>query len=103
MQTKGIQKMKQKKNNFNPTFKAKVACEALRENKSINEIASETGVHQTQINKWKKTLIENGSSLFERKNNKSKNQDIDVEELQRLVGEQAIQLAWYKKKFGIAN
>jgi transposase len=48
--------MKQKKNNFNPTFKAKVACEALRENKSINEIASENGVHQTQINKWKKNV-----------------------------------------------
>ena len=95
--------MKQKKNNFNATFKAKIACEALRENKSVNEIASENGVHQTQINKWKKTLIENGSSVFERKNNKSKNQEVDVEELQRLVGEQAIQLAWYKKKFGIAN
>jgi hypothetical protein len=51
----------------------------------------------------KKTLIENGSSLFERKNNKNKSQDVDIEELQRLVGEQAIQLAWYKKKFGIAN
>ena len=95
--------MKLKKNNFNPSFKAKIACTALRENKSINEIASEHGVHQTQINKWKKVLIESSPSLFERKNSNGKNQNVDVEELQRLVGEQTIQLAWYKKKFGIAN
>ena len=95
--------MKLKKNNFSSAFKAKVACAALRENKSVNEIASENGVHQTQINQWKKVLIENGPSLFERKNSKSKSQNVDVEELQRLVGEQTIQLAWYKKKFGITN
>lgn len=95
--------MKQKKNNFNAAFKIKIACEALREHKTVNEIASENGVHQTQINKWKKTVVENGASLFERKNDMNKKNDVDVEELQRLVGEQAIQLAWYKKKFGIAN
>jgi transposase-like protein len=95
--------MKLKKNNFNSAFKAKIACAALRENKSTNEIASENGVHQTQINQWKKILVENSSLLFDRKNNVNSKQDIDVEELQRLVGEQAIQIAWYKKKFGIAN
>lgn len=95
--------MKQKKNNFNSSFKAKIACVALRENKSINEIASEHGVHPTQINKWKKVLIETSPLLFERKNSNEKSQNVDVEELQRLVGEQTIQLSWYKKKLGITN
>jgi transposase len=95
--------MKLKKNNFNSAFKAKIACAALRENKSVNEIASENGVHQTQIKQWKKVLIDNSSFLFDRKNNINSKRDIDVEELQRLVGEQTIQLAWYKKKFGITN
>ena len=95
--------MKQKKNNFNSAFKAKVACAALRENKSVNEIASENGVHKTQINQWKKILVDEGRTLFERKNGNEKNQNVDVAELQRLVGEQTIQLAWYKKKFGLSN
>lgn len=93
--------MNQKKNNFNPAFKAKVACMALRENKAINELASEHGVHSSQINTWKKTVIQNSSTLFERKNKKSKN--VDVAELQRIVGQQAIQLEWYKKNLGIAD
>lgn len=95
--------MKQKKNNFSSSFKAKVACEALRENKSTNEIASEKGVHPTQINQWKKIVIEESPTLFERKNSKDKNKNIDVDELQRIIGEQAIKLAWYKKKLGIDN
>jgi transposase-like protein len=95
--------MKLKKNNFSSKFKATVGCEALRENKSINEIASEKGVHPTQINKWKKVIVEESSTLFERKNGKAKNQDDDIEELQRLVGEQAVKLAWYKKKLGTTN
>lgn len=95
--------MKQKKNNFNAAFKAKIACTALRENKSTNEIASENGIHKTQVNQWKKTLVEESPTLFERANSSSKNQNANVEELQRIVGEQTIQLAWYKKKFGIAN
>ena len=93
--------MKKKKSNFNSAFKAKIACAALRENKSTNEIASENGVHATQINQWKKILIEKSSTLFEPDNNKNKN--TDIEEFQRIIGEQAIELAWYKKKFGIAN
>ena len=91
--------MKQKKN-FTARFKAKIACEAMRENKAIGEISTENGVHPTQINKWRKTITENSAELFERKNGKKKQEHVDVVELQRLLGEQAIQLAWYKKKLG---
>lgn len=91
-----------RKNNFTATFKAKIACAALRENQSINELSAEHGVHATQINKWRKVVTSNSATLFERKTEK-KTQTVDVEELQRLVGEQAIQLAWYKKKLGHTN
>lgn len=96
-------KMRQKKSVFSSAFKAKVACEALRENKTTIEIASEHGAHPSQINKWKKIIIKEGSTLFEHKNNKKNKSSIDIGELQRIVGEQAIQLAWYKKKLGITN
>lgn len=89
-----------RKNSFTTAFKAKVACAALRENKSISELCAEHGVHATQINKWRKTITDQSATLFERKNDKRHQADLDVAELQRIVGEQAIQLAWYKKKLG---
>jgi len=92
-----------RKSSFTTAFKAKVACAALRENKSISERSAEHGVHATQINKLRKTMTDHGSTLFERKADKKHHPVVDVEELQRLVGEQAIQLAWYKKKLGHIN
>lgn len=89
-----------KKNNFSAAFKAKIGCAALRENKSINELSSEHGVHTTQINRWRKIIVEDSAILFEQANKKGTQKDVDVEELQRIVGEQAIKLAWYKKKLG---
>ena len=89
-----------KNNRFTTTFKAKVACAALRENKSISELSSEHGVHKTQINKWRKTMVDNGATLFERKKDKKRHIDVEIDELQRIIGQQAIQLEWYKKKFG---
>ena len=72
----------------------------MRENKTVNELSAEHGVHSAQINQWRKTVVENSPSLFEKKNNKRTQSDVDVEELRRIVGEQTIQLAWYKKKLG---
>ena len=45
-------------------FKAKVALTALSESKTLAEIASEFGVHPTQITRWKQDLAENASDLF---------------------------------------
>ena len=99
--------MSQKRNSFSPTHKAKLACLALTETKTINELASESGIHPSQIVQWKKKLVDESYIIFEPKRGKSaatkKQNNVDVAELQRLVGEQAIMLAWYKKKFGLAN
>jgi len=45
--------------------KSKIALEAVKEQKTVNEIAQEYGVHPTQIGLWKKVLLENASQLFE--------------------------------------
>lgn len=92
-----------KRGNFSSAFKAKVGCAALRENKTTNELTAEHGVHGTQINKWRKVITEESPRLFEHKSKKPKKSDVDVAELQRIVGEQAIQLAWYKKKLDHLN
>ena len=60
---------------FDETFKAKVALEALKEEKPLQELAGEYEVHSNQISAWKKQLLEGVSTLFERKN--KKNEELD--------------------------
>ncbi len=50
----GNLKMSKKRKSFSNEFKAKVAIEAIKVQKSIAEIASEFGIHSTHINNWKK-------------------------------------------------
>ena len=45
-------------------FKAQVALEAIRNQRTIAEIASECGVHPSQVNKWKKHVLDELPSIF---------------------------------------
>ena len=49
--------MKRKRRNHSPEFKAKVALEAAREEKTIAELAREYGVHANQVGAWKRQLL----------------------------------------------
>ncbi len=52
---------------FTGAQKAKVALEAVKGTKTVNEIAQEYGVHPTQVAQWKKELLEHAGSPFEGK------------------------------------
>ena len=56
-----------KRRNFTDQFKAKVALEALRGDKTIQEIAAQHQVHPNQVSSWKKRLLEEGAGVFSRK------------------------------------
>lgn len=45
--------------------KVKVAIEAVKNQKTMSELAQEHSVHSTQIGIWKKTLLENAPQLFD--------------------------------------
>ena len=49
---------------FTAQFNAKVALEAVRGTKTVNEIAQEFGVHPTQVSQWKKELQESAAGVF---------------------------------------
>ena len=58
--------MKAKRRRHDPQFKAKVALEALKGVRTIQEIAKEFEVHPVQVSDWKKTMMEGAAGVFGR-------------------------------------
>lgn len=87
------------KKTFSPELKARVALEALKETKTINELSSAYSVHPTQINNWKSIVREHLPELFGKKqDNQEKNNRELIDELYRIIGQRDIELSWLKKK-----
>ena len=88
---------------FSSDFKAKVALEAIRGVKTLNEIGQEFGVHPVQVGTWKKELQEQASSLFETKRGpKPVEPAADPERLYTEIGRLKVELDWLKKKSGLS-
>src|SRR5438105_1717054 len=85
-----------------PAFKAKVALEALKETKTIAELASTYSVHSTQITKWKKQALDILTLGF---GSGQKQRDKDdrelVQELYQQIGRLKVEIDFLKKKMGI--
>lgn len=78
-------------------FKAKVALEAAKDIKTLNELASQYGVHQAQISQWKKQLLEGITDVFG-KQKKSTDNSKQIDDLYRQIGEVTFERDWLKKK-----
>ena len=91
--------MSKKRKNHSPQFKAKVALAAAKGDKTLSELASQFNLHPTQITNWKKELIGNAASLFERGKQKSQQSD-DVEKLQAKIGQLTMENDFLAKVLG---
>jgi transposase-like protein len=87
---------------FTGAQKAKVALEAVKGTKTINEIAQEHGVHPNQVSQWKKELLEHAGSLFEGKRGPKPAAGSDPDRLYAKIGQLNMELDWLKKKSGIS-
>jgi len=93
--------MPRKRRSFAPAFKAKVALEAIKEEKTIAEIAHKHKLHATQINLWKKQLLDQAEDVFVdgRSSTSAKPSDEpQPAELYEQIGRLKVQLEWLKKK-----
>jgi transposase len=79
--------VKKNRRNHSPAFKAKVALEAAKNEKTTAELAREYGVHANQIGAWKRQLLENAAGLFESSANKRFDNEEEVKELHAKIGE----------------
>jgi transposase-like protein len=82
-------------------FKKKVALDALREEKTMGQLASQHSVHPIQVSQWKKELIDGAEAIFERKGMRRKKDTVEREALERKIGQMTIELDYLKKKLGI--
>jgi transposase-like protein len=87
---------------YPPSFKAKVALEAIKEQKTSAELASLYQVHPGQIRNWKAVVQKGLLDLFSNRR-KGKEQDKEelIAELYRQIGQQKVDLDWLKKKSGL--
>jgi transposase-like protein len=91
--------MAKKRQRRSAEFKFRVALEALKEHKTLSQLASEFEVHPTQITQWKKQLLENASELFGLQRARDQQAQSEREaELFEQIGRLRMELEWLKKK-----
>ena len=87
---------------FNQGFKSKVAFEAIKCLRTINEISVTYQVHPNQVSKWKKQLLEGAPQIFANgKKFSSNEEDRKIQQLYQELGEVQFELNWLKKKTGL--
>jgi len=84
-------------------YKARVALEALRTNKTINQVGQEFDVHPAQVGLWKKAVQDQAKTLFEGKRGpKVVDAQSEPDRLYSEIGRLKMELDWLKKKSGVS-
>ena len=84
--------------------KAQIALDAIKGQKTINQISSQYQIHPTQINRWKTIALESLPNIFSddlRKNKQILEKNQLIEELYKIIGQRDMELEWLKKKLQI--
>jgi len=92
-----------KRKSFSASFKAKAAIEAIRGERTLNEIASSYGVHPNQLGQWKKQALAGLPGIFSNSHSRlNKNADAECDRLYQQIGRLQVELDWLKKKSGFS-
>lgn len=84
---------------YDAAFKAKVAFEAAKGEKTMAQLASEFSVHPNQIRLWRNHLMEQLPELFSnRRPQQEKVREERESELFQQIGQLKMELEWLKKK-----
>jgi transposase-like protein len=92
--------MTQKRRRHTEQFKFKVALEAAKSLKTINEIASTYNLHPNQVSSWKQQLLEKGATVFGSHTARQQREQAAKEaELYEQIGRLKMELEWLKKSY----
>ena len=88
---------------YDGQFKAQVAIEAIKNQQTTAQIASEYGVHPNQVSQWKKQVLDQLPQLFTNGRSKATaDSDQLVDELYRQIGQLKVELDWLQKKRNVS-
>jgi len=85
-------------------FKAKVALEAVKGQRTLNELAGQFELHPTQVVQWKKRLVEGAPELFSGRTDRAAAQASELrDQLYQQIGQLKVELDWLKKKHDLLS
>lgn len=90
--------MKNKRRKHSDAFKTEVALEAIRERKTLSELAQEYQLAPAQISTWKAEFLSNAQMAFGFKRNKEDALDKQTDDLYNQIGRLKMENEWLKKK-----
>jgi transposase-like protein len=96
--------MKRQRKQYSADLKAKIAVEAVKGQRTIQEIASHYSIHPSQVTQWKKQLLESAVEIFSNGREHATEADEQMKaELYQQVGKLQVELDWLKKKSGLSR
>ncbi len=82
-------------------FKARVALEAIRGIKTVQQIAADNELHPTQVTQWKTQMLEGAAGAFDAGRGRKSEQEVFEQREQRLerkMGQLVVEIDWLSKK-----
>ena len=96
--------MKRQRKQHSAEFKAKLAVEAIKGQRTVQEIASTFGVHPNQVTQWKRQALEQLPEVFSSGRSQMERADEELKaELYQQIGQLKVELEWLKKKSGLSR
>ena len=92
--------MKTKRRRHEPEFKARVALEALKGIKTIQQISKDFDIHPVQVSDWKKAMTDGATGIFGATREKADIEDFERQrdELHAKIGQLTIEVDFLRKK-----
>ena len=91
---------KTKRNRYSAEFKAKVALEAIKGERTISELGSHFGLHPNMITNWKRQAVENLAETFSTKAERTRtDDDPQIKELHAKIGQLTVERDFLAKAF----
>lgn len=91
--------MSRKRRQHKSEFKAQVALAAIKEQQTVQELARRFAIHTSQIQEWKRRLVEGAAEVFQSPHERAASQEEpSMAELYEEIGRLKVQLEWLKKK-----